>query len=430
MINRYTLPEMGSIWSEQNKFQKWLDVEIAACEANASIGLIPEEAVKVIKQKAAFDVDRIKEIEKETNHDVIAFTTNLAENIGPESRYVHFGLTSSDVGDTALCLLLKESASLLLKDVERLSKTVLEKALLYKDTMAIGRTHGIHAEPTTFGFKLLLWYAELQRDLARLQKAKETISVGKISGAVGTFGNIDPQIEAHVCKALGLEPAPISTQVLQRDRHAEFVTTLAVIASSLEKFATEIRNLQRTDLNEVEEPFGKGQKGSSAMPHKKNPITCERVTGLARVIRGYAVTSLENVALWHERDISHSGAERVILADACILLDYMLHIFNRVMEGLVVNEKNMKSNLDRTGGLIFSGKILLKLVEKGYTREEAYKIVQSNAMRARNNDENFKDLILGDDRVTQKLEITDIEKIFDYNRYLRNIDYVFDRVVK
>ena len=430
MIGRYTRPEMGKIWTEQNKFQKWLDVEIAACEANARLGLIPKTAVQVIKQKASFDVDRIKEIEKETNHDVIAFTTNLAENIGPEARHVHYGLTSSDVGDTALSLLLKESATLLIQDVEVLIETVRKKALNYKNAVMAGRTHGIHAEPTTFGAKLLVWYSELQRDLIRLNKAKETVSVGKLSGAVGIFANIDPRIEEWVCADVGLKPAAISTQVLQRDRHAEFMTTLAIVAASLEKFATEIRNLQRTDLNEVEEFFGKGQKGSSAMPHKKNPITCERITGLARVIRGYSVTALENVALWHERDISHSGAERVICADACILLDYMLTLFNRVVDGLVVHTGNMRRNLDRTGGLVFSGRVLLRLVESGLSREDAYKIVQDNAMESRRTETSFHELVLQDHRVTKNLSDEEINTVFDVQGYLQNIDYLFDRVLK
>ncbi|MFA5928255.1 MAG: adenylosuccinate lyase [Candidatus Margulisiibacteriota bacterium] len=429
MISRYTNPEMGQIWSDQNKFQKWLDVEIAACEANAKLGLIPADSVPVIKQKAKFDIARISEIEKTTNHDIIAFTNNLAENIGPESRFVHFGLTSSDVVDTALCLLLKDSATLLLKDLDQVIESVRKRAIEHKDTAMIGRTHGIHAEPMTFGAKLLLWYLELLHDKERLEKAKRIISVGKVSGAVGVFANIDPQIEALVCASLGLEPAPISTQILQRDRHAEFMTTLAIIAASLEKFSTEIRNLQRTDLNEVEEFFGKGQKGSSAMPHKKNPITCERITGLARVMRGYALTALENVALWHERDISHSGAERIIFSDACILLDYMLGLFKKVVDGLVVNEKNMMRNLEKTGGLIYSGRVLLRLVDAGYSREDAYKIVQENAMESRQKEVNFKDLLTKDKRVTDKLSGKQLEEIFDVKNYLLNIDHLYKRVL-
>jgi adenylosuccinate lyase len=420
---------MGQIWSDQNKFQKWLDVEIAACEANAKLGLIPADSVPVIKQKAKFDIARISEIEKTTNHDIIAFTNNLAENIGPESRFVHFGLTSSDVVDTALCLLLKDSATLLLKDLDQVIESVRKRAIEHKDTAMIGRTHGIHAEPMTFGAKLLLWYLELLHDKERLEKAKRIISVGKVSGAVGVFANIDPQIEALVCASLGLEPAPISTQILQRDRHAEFMTTLAIIAASLEKFSTEIRNLQRTDLNEVEEFFGKGQKGSSAMPHKKNPITCERITGLARVMRGYALTALENVALWHERDISHSGAERIIFSDACILLDYMLGLFKKVVDGLVVNEKNMMRNLEKTGGLIYSGRVLLRLVDAGYSREDAYKIVQENAMESRQKEVNFKDLLTKDKRVTDKLSGKQLEEIFDVKNYLLNIDHLYKRVL-
>jgi adenylosuccinate lyase len=421
---------MGAIWSDQNKFQKWLDVEIAACEAHAEMGTIPADALAEIKKKARFEVERIKEIEKETNHDVIAFTTNLAEHIGPASRYVHFGLTSSDVGDTALCLLLKESTEILIHDTESLIATVRQKALEYKDTPMMGRTHGIHAEPMTFGLKLLLWTTELQRDLERLLRAKTTISVGKISGAVGAFANVDPKVEAIVCQKLGLTPAPVSTQIIQRDRHAELMTTLAIVAASLEKFATEIRNLQRTELNEVEEPFGKGQKGSSAMPHKKNPITCERITGLARVIRGYALTALENVALWHERDISHSGAERVILADGCILLDYMLQTFTKVVAGLVVNADMMKENIDKTGGIIFSGKVLLKLVEKGLSREEAYTIVQDNAMEARKTRRPFHELISNDPQVSEKLSAGEVAEIFDLAPYLKNIDIIFTRALK
>ena len=430
MISRYSRPEMSKIWSDENKFQTWLDVEIAACEANAKLGLIPQAAVQVIKNKAKFSVERIKEIEATTNHDVIAFTTNLAENIGEESRYVHFGLTSSDVVDTALCIQLKESSQLLITSLEILIETVRKKALNNKNTLCVGRTHGIHAEPMTFGAKLLMWYAELKRDLERMEKARQTISVGKLSGAVGIFGNIDPRVEEYVCADLGLEAAPISTQVLQRDRHAEFMTTLAIIAASLEKFSTEIRNLQRTDLNEVEEFFGQGQKGSSAMPHKKNPITCERITGLARVMRGYALTALENVALWHERDISHSGAERIILSDACILLDYMLYLFNKVVDGLVIHSGNMRRNLDRTGGLVFSGKLLLRLVDKGYSREEAYKIVQDNAMESRRTEESFQKLALNDHRVTNKLTDKEINDVFDAQQYLKNIDYLFNRVLK
>lgn len=427
MINRYTLPEMGHIWTLQNKFQKWLDVEIAACEAMAELGYIPTEAVAVIKEKAAFDVDRIDEIEKVTNHDVIAFLTNVAENVGAESKYIHLGMTSSDVGDTALCLLMKEAAEHLLPKLVTLREKLVEKAKAYKYTPMIGRTHGIHAEPMTFGMKMLLWIAETDRNIARLQKAIKTVSVGKLSGAVGTYANMDPQVEAKVCRKLGLEPASIATQVIQRDRHAEYMSTLAVIGATLEKIATELRNLQRTDIREAEEYFAKGQKGSSAMPHKRNPITGERIAGLARVLRGNAVAALENVALWHERDISHSSVERIIVPDSTILLDYMLHLTTKVVANLLVYPDAMMENLNKTRGLIYSQRTLLALVDKGILREKAYELVQRNAMQVWASKQNFIDLLKADNEVMALLTAQELEEIFDHKWFLRHIDTIFAR---
>ncbi len=428
MIRRYSKPSMAKVWEPTNKFQKWLDVEIAACEAHAELGTIPAEAVKIIKTKAKFSVDRIDEIEKTTNHDVIAFLTNVAENVGEESRFIHLGLTSSDVVDTAFSLLVTESMDILIQDVEILRKTLKRRAIEFKNTIMIGRTHGVHAEPMTFGLKLALWYDELGRSLRRLNQARQTIAVGKISGAVGTYANIDPRIEIAVCQKLGLTSANISTQILQRDRHAEVVTTMAILAASIEKFATEIRALQKTEFTEVEEAFGKGQKGSSAMPHKKNPIMCERLTGLARVIRGYAVTSMENIALWHERDISHSSTERIIFPDGMTLLDYMLQTFNDIINGLVVHSDTMLRNLWSTGGITFSQQVLLKLVESGLTRENAYLIVQENAMTAREGKATFEALLSADLRVTQQLSPEAIHSVFDLQYHLKNIDAIFNKV--
>lgn len=430
MIERYSLPEMSAIWSLENKFQKWLDIEIAACEANSKLGKIPIKDLKIIKKKAKFEVKRINEIEKETNHDVIAFLTNLAENIGSSSRFVHLGLTSSDIGDTANSLLLKESAVLLIKDIEEIIKIIQKKAVETKNTIMIGRTHGIHAEPTTFGLKMLLWLEEMKRNLKRLHSAKENISVGKLSGAVGTYSNIDPKVEAYVCEKLDLTPCSVATQIVQRDRHAEFITTLAIIASSLDKFATEIRLLQKTDTSEAAEPFGKGQKGSSAMPHKRNPIICERICGLARVIRGYALTSLENISLWHERDISHSSAERVIFADACILLNYMLSLAKKVINGLEIYPHKMKKNMDAYGGIIFSQRVLLALVNKGLTREQAYKLVQRNALSARDNDGSFRDNITSDKDVLKYISKSELLKLFNFEYTIRNIGSIFKKVLK
>ncbi|OGU26284.1 MAG: adenylosuccinate lyase, partial [Ignavibacteria bacterium GWA2_54_16] len=380
MIQRYTRPAMGRIWEDENKYRIWLEIELLACEQQAALGVIPKEAVPTIRKKASFNVQRILEIEEEVKHDVIAFLTNVGEYVGSESRFIHLGMTSSDVLDTALAVQMKQSAELLLKDLEELKAVLARRAKEHKLTVMVGRTHGIHAEPVTLGLKFALWYAETLRNIDRLRNAAKTISVGQISGAVGTYAYIDPSVERYVCEKLGLQAAPISTQVLQRDRHAEFMSTLAVIGSSLEKFATEIRHLQKTEVLEAEEYFSKGQKGSSAMPHKRNPITCERIAGLSRVLRGNAVAAMENVALWHERDITHSSVERVIVPDSCILLDYMLDQFTKVVDKLIVYPENMRKNIDKTHGLVFSQSVLLALTKKGMKREDAYRIVQSHAM--------------------------------------------------
>ncbi len=427
MIDRYTLPEMGRIWDLENKFRKWLDIEIAAAEAMADLGEIPAAAACSIREKANFDVKRIEEIEAVTNHDVIAFLTNVAEYVGEDSKYVHLGMTSSDVGDTALCLLMKEAGEHLLGKLQTLREKLAAKANEYKYTPMIGRTHGIHAEPMTFGMKMLLWLAETDRNIERLQRAIATISVGKISGAVGTYANINPEVEARVCAKLGLTPAPIATQVVQRDRHAEYMSTIAVIGATLEKIATEIRNLQRTDIREAEEYFGKGQKGSSAMPHKRNPITNERIAGLARVLRGNALAAMENVALWHERDISHSSVERVIVPDSTILLDYMLHLMIKVIDNLLVYPDAMLENLNKTRGLIYSGRLLLALVEKGIMRERAYELVQRNAMQVWATKQNFMDLLLADKDVTELVSAAELRGLFDHNWFLRHVDMIFAR---
>lgn len=429
MIDRYTRPEMGALWSEHSKFQSWLDVEIAVLEAQVKLGAIPSQALDEIKEKASFDIARIKEIEEEVRHDVIAFLTNVAEHVGESSRFVHLGLTSSDVIDTALGLRLKEAGDILKEQLNNLHDAILKQARKHKDTIQIGRSHGIHAEPITFGFKMAVWLEEVRRHQKRLNDAVDGIAVGKISGAVGTFANISPEVERLTCEILGLKPAPVSTQIIQRDRHAHFMVTLALIASSLEKFAVEIRHLQRTDVLEVEEPFAAGQKGSSAMPHKRNPVGCENITGLARLVRANSIAAMENVALWHERDISHSSVERVILPDSCILVDYMLARFAKIMSGLVVYEKNMLANMDVFGGVIFSQQVLLKLVDKGLSREEAYKIVQSNAMKAWNtNDGDFKANLLSDKNVTAHLSNEEIEACFEAGYYLKNLNQVFERV--
>jgi adenylosuccinate lyase len=427
MIDRYTLPKMREIWSEENKFRKWLEVEIAACEAWASLGKIPREAIAKIKRKAAFDIKRINEIEKETQHDLIAFLTSVAEKVGPESRFIHMGMTSYDVEDTARAMQMQGAADLIIKDIEEVIKILKKRAKEDKNTVMMGRTHGVHAEPITFGLKLLVWIAEMERNLERMKRARDSVSAGKISGAVGTYSDVDPRVEEFVCKKLKLSPSPASTQVLQRDRHAEFLTTMAIIAASLEQFATEIRNLQRTEVWEVEEPFGKGQKGSSAMPHKKNPITCERIAGLARVVRGNALAAIEDVALWHERDITHSSVERIILPDSCYLIDYMLQKFAWVMDGLVVFPQNMRRNIDRSSGLVFSQKLLLAMVNKGITREQAYKIVQTAAMKSRASGRNLREEILESRDALKLLSPEEINKIFDLRGFLKNIDVVFRR---
>ena len=428
MIKRYTYPEMGKIWSQENRYQKWLDVELAVCEVQAERGVIPHEAWDEIKSKADFDSRRIDEIEATVKHDVIAFLTSVAEKVGPASRYIHLGMTSSDVLDTATSLQLKEAGELLIKDMKQLREVLGRRAVEFKDTVCIGRSHGVHAEPTTFGLKLALWYDESRRNIHRLEEAVKTISVGKISGAVGTFAHLDPEVEERVCEKLGLKPAPISTQVVQRDRHAFYLVTLAVIAASLEKIAVEIRHLQRTEVLEAEEFFSKGQKGSSAMPHKRNPITCERIAGLARVVRSNAMAGLENVALWHERDISHSSVERVILPDSTILLDYMLRKTTDLIDKLLVYPDKMKANLNLTNGLIFSQTLMLALVRKGLTREEAYKVVQNKAMECWKSNQRFIDAVKKDNDIRKILSQKEIEDCFDLNVHLRNVNRIFQRV--
>lgn len=419
---------MGRIWSETRRFETWLLVETAAAEAMAEAGIVPAEAARDIRERGKFDVARIDEIERITHHDLIAFTTNVGEHVGPSSRWLHFGLTSSDVVDTAQAVQMREACDLILENLEALLPVIQKRAEEHRKTPMIGRTHGVHAEPMTFGLKLAMWYAEVQRNIERLRRARTAIAVGKISGAVGTFAHLDPEIEAAVCKRLGLEPAPISTQVIQRDRHAELMTTLAITAASLEKFALEIRGLQKTEIGEVEEPFAKGQKGSSAMPHKRNPIGCEQIVGLARLIRGNAMAALENVALWHERDISHSSVERVILPDSFIALDHMLRRFIRIVSGMVVYPDRMLENLNRSRGVVFSGQVLLELARRGVSREQAYEMVQRNAMRSFHEQRDFKALLLADDDVTAVLPPEEIEKAFDLNVQLRNVDRVFERV--
>lgn len=428
MIDRYTLPEMGAIWTEQNRFQKWLDVEIAACEVHAEMGTIPADAVEVIKRKACFDVERINEIERTTRHDVIAFTTALAENIGPESRFVHYGLTSSDVVDTANALLMREAADVLLRDLDQLGDALRRRAFEHKDTLMMGRTHGVHAEVTTFGLVLALYYADNERNKERLRRARDIVSVGKISGAVGTFAHLDPEVEERVCKKLGLKPAPISTQVIQRDRHAEYLSTLAIITASLEKIALEVRHLQRTEVREAQEPFSAGQKGSSAMPHKRNPVTSEQICGLARVVRSNTQAAFENIALWHERDISHSSVERIILPDSCILSDYLLQKTTWLINGLVVNAKRMRETVESLGGVTASGRLLLALTAKGVTREEAYAIVQPMAMRVWDEGANFRDLVMNNPAITERLSTEELEALFDLQHQLRNVDKIFERV--
>ena len=428
MIHRYTLPEMGAIWTEENKFRKWLEVEIAACQANAEAGHIPAEALETIRHKASFSVERIAELERITDHDVIAFTTNLAENIGPEARWVHYGLTSSDVVDTANALLLREAGDLVIERLQSLSDVLKRRAFEFKSTPMIGRTHGVHAEPTTLGLTFALWFEETRRNIDRMTRARAGVSYGKLSGAVGTFAHLEPEIEERVCFLLGLKPASVSTQIIQRDRYAEFVTSLASIASSIEKFALQIRHWQRTEVREAHEYFKPGQKGSSAMPHKRNPILSERLTGLSRVLRGYAVAALEDNALWHERDISHSSAERVILPDACILTDYMLVKAADLIDKLVIDPARMLANLELTRGLVFSGELLLKLASRGVSREEAYGWIQRNALRSWSDGLDFRLLVGEDPDISRTLSANEIESAFDYRSSLKNVDRIFDRV--
>jgi adenylosuccinate lyase len=428
MIARYTHPEMGGIWSEMRRYETWLQVEVAAAEAMAEAGIVPAAAARDLRDHGAFDIARIDEIEKTTQHDVIAFTTSVAEKVGPSARWLHFGLTSSDVVDTAQALQMVQACDLTLTNLRGLADAIRQRAIEHRRTPMIGRTHGVHAEPMTFGLKLAMWYAETERNIDRIRRAREAIRVGKISGAVGTFAHLDPSIEREVCRRLGLEPAPISSQVIQRDRHAELLSAMAITAACLEKAALEIRGLQKTEIGEVEEPFGKGQKGSSAMPHKRNPIGCEQVVGLARLVRANAMAALENVALWHERDISHSSVERVILPDSFIALDHMLRRFTRIVAGMVVYPDRMLENLNRSRGVVFSGQVLLELARRGVSREQAYEWVQRNAMRAFHEKQDFKDLLLADPDVTGVLPAAEIEKAFDLSEQLRNVDAIFARV--
>jgi len=428
MIPRYTHPEMGRIWSDQRRYETWLLVETAAAEAMASAGIVPPDAARDIRERGGFDIARIEEIEQTTQHDVIAFTTAVAEKVGPSARWLHFGMTSSDVIDTAQALQMREACDVILADLDELARAIRDRAEEHRRTPMIGRTHGVHAEPMTFGLKLALWYAELQRDVERVARAKATISVGKLSGAVGTYAHLPPAIEVEVCKRLGLEPAPVASQVIQRDRHAELLAALAVTAASLETFALEIRGLQKTEIGEVEEPFAKGQKGSSAMPHKRNPIGCEQICGLARLIRGNAHAALENVALWHERDISHSSVERVILPDSFIAVDHMLRRFTRIVRGMLVYPDRMRENLNRSRGVVFSGTVLLELAKRGVSREQAYEWVQRNAMRSFAEQRDFKSLLASDPDVTRVLSQPEIDRAFDLDEQLKHVDYIFARV--
>ena len=427
MIERYSRPQMKRVWSDESKFNKWLEVEIAVCEAWAELGVIPREAVPKIKL-ARVNLKRMEEILKETHHDMTAFLGSVSQSLGDESRFVHLGLTSSDVIDTALSLQLVEATELLSQNIKELISVLAEKAIKHKYTSMIGRTHGVHAEPTTFGLKLALWIGEMRRNSLRLTEAKRAIAVGKISGAVGTYATVPPEVEQKACIKLGLAPAPVSSQILQRDRHAQFITTLAIISSSLEKFATEIRGLQRTETREVEEPFAAGQTGSSAMPHKRNPELCERICGLARLVRGYALTSMENISLWHERDISHSSTERIILPGSCLILDYCLALFASIMRGLQIYPQKMKRNIELTKGLIFSQRVMLALIDKGLSRQKAYELVQRNAMKAWKGNKNFLSLLKADPEVTATLPEPELEPLFDAQYYLRYIDDIFQRL--
>ncbi len=427
MIERYSRPQMKRVWSEDNKFNKWLEVEIAVCDAWAEIGAVPREVIPKIKM-AKCNLKRMEEILKETRHDMTAFLGSVAESLGEESRFIHLGLTSSDVMDTALSLQLVEATELLTEDVKEFITVLAQKAMEHKYTPMIGRTHGIHAEPTTFGLKLAIWVEEMRRSLQRLGEAKKAIAVGKISGACGTYATVPPEVEQRACRKLGLLPAPVSNQILQRDRHAHFMTTLAIIAGSLEKFAIEIRGLQRTEIGEVGEPFGTGQTGSSAMPHKRNPELCERITGLARLVRGYALTAMENIALWHERDISHSSTERIILPDACLLVDYCLSLFASIIKGLQVFPQRMKKNMELTKGLVFSQRVMLALIDKGLSRQKAYELVQRNAMKSWKENKGFLNLLKADAEVAEILPQPELEPLFDYQYYLRHVDEIFERL--
>ncbi len=427
MIKRYSRPEMDNIWNSNNKYQCWLEVELAACKAMTEVGIVPESDFAEIESKANFNADKIDEIEKVTKHDVIAFLTNVAEYVGPASRWIHYGMTSSDVLDTATALQLKQSAEVILNDVSNFMEVLKLRAIELKDILSIGRSHGIHAEPTSFGLKFALWYDEMGRNLQRLKAAKKSISVGQISGAVGNYAHLSPVIEEKACKFLGLNPVNIATQVIQRDRHAEFLNALALVASTIEKISIEIRHLQRTEVLEVEENFSKGQKGSSAMPHKKNPIVTEQMSGLARLIRSNALASIENNALWHERDISHSSVERIILPDSTILINYMLNKMIPLIKNLTIYPQNIKKNLELTNGLVFSQVFLLKLTEAGVTREDAYAIVQKNAMKCWESKIQFRELVSQDEKVMAHLSKTDLDEVFSYNRYLANVDYIYNR---
>jgi len=428
MIERYTLPKMGKIWEDQSRFAKWLQVEISVCEAMAKEGMIPQDAVDTIKERAAFSVERIKEIEREVKHDVIAFLTNVEEHVGPDARFIHMGLTSSDILDTALALQLKEALLIIIEDLRSLLDVLKARAFEHKDTVMIGRSHGIHAEPTTFGLKLALWYTEMKRNMNRLEQALDIISYGKISGAVGTFANVPPQIEQYVCAQLGLKPAEISTQVIQRDRHAQYFAALGILASSIEKIAVEIRHLQRTEVGEVEEAFTPGQKGSSAMPHKKNPIGSENLSGLSRLVRSYCIAAMENIPLWHERDISHSSVERVIAPDGTILIDYMLNRLTRMIKNLVVNKDAMVKNLEQLKGLIFSQQVLLALISKGCSRQHAYSITQRISLLAWNTGNSFKNLLLRDQAIQEYLDSKEIEELFSFGYHLKHVEEIFSRV--
>ncbi len=431
MIERYTLPEMGKIWEDQFKLSTWLKIEILACEARANMGEIPPKDLEIIKEKASFDVKRVLEIEETTKHDVIAFLTNVAEYVGPASRHIHYGMTSSDILDTTLSYQMKSAGNILLKKLLLLKDALEKKAIENKNTVCVGRSHGVHAEVTTMGLKFALWYEETKRNIARLQSAIERISVGQISGAVGTFEHLSPEVEKYVCEKMELKPAPVSTQVIQRDRHAEFISTLAVIGATLEKIAVEIRHLQRTEVLEAEEYFSKGQKGSSAMPHKRNPIVSERITGLARLLRSNSVAALENVALWHERDISHSSVERIIIPDSCIALDYMLNLAVKLISDLIIYPENMKRNLNLTRGLVYSQTILLKLVDKGLTREDAYKAVQTAAMNVwSDSKKNLRDEVLQSNEIKKYLSEKEIDQIFNSDKMLKNVDFIFKRTVE